>query len=56
MKAVMNVVEVAEVFRVHPETIRRRIRDRSLTPIAGFRPFRVRREEVERLLGPCLDR
>lgn len=54
----MNVSEVAEVFRVHPETIRRLIRHKKLRPIAGFRPFRVSRQEVERLLGPdpSLDR
>lgn len=52
-KAVYSVAELAERWRVHPESIRRLIRDRKLKTLTGFRPYRITFDEVRRY--ECLD-
>lgn len=53
VKACFFVGELAERWQVHPESIRRLIRDRKLKTLTGFRPYRITFDEVRRY--ECLD-
>jgi len=48
LKAVYFVHELAERWHLHPESIRRLIRERKLKPLRGFRPFRITYDEIRR--------
>lgn len=48
LKAVFTVDELAARWCLHPETIRRMIRDKKIKTLRGFRPFRVTFEEIRR--------
>jgi len=49
----LTVQEVADLYRVHPGTVRRWVRDEMVTAVrTPGRGIRVRRVEVERLLAP----
>jgi excisionase family DNA binding protein len=47
--ALLLTSEVAEIYRVHVETIRRKIRSKELNAIKVGRHWRVPRAEVERI-------
>ena len=51
--AVYSVTELADRWQVHPESIRRLIRDKKLKTLSGFRPYRITFDEVRRY--ECLD-
>lgn len=46
--AVYSVAEVADRWQVHPETVRRLIRERELKPLPSLRPYRITYDEVRR--------
>jgi hypothetical protein len=48
IQAVFAVAELAERWRVHPESIRKLIRRRELKPLRAFRPYRITYDEVRR--------
>lgn len=52
-KAVYSVAELAQRWNVHPESVRRLIRDKNLKALSGFRPYRITYDEVRRY--ECLD-
>lgn len=47
-KAVYSVAELGERWQIHPESIRRLIRDKKLKTLSGFRPYRITFDEVRR--------
>ena len=53
IKACFFVGELADRWQVHPESIRRLIRDKKLKTLSGFRPYRITYDEVRRY--ECLD-
>lgn len=48
--ALLLVEEVARRLRSHPETIRRRLRDKRLNGLKLGRVWRIERSEVERVV------
>ena len=48
LKAVFTVQELAERWCLHPESIRRMMRDKKIKPLRGFRPFRIPFDEIRR--------
>jgi len=48
IQAVYSVAELAERWRVHPESVRILIRRRELKPLRAFRPYRITYDEVRR--------
>ena len=53
VKACFFVGELADRWQVHPESIRRLIREKKLKTLSGFRPYRITFDEVRRY--ECLD-
>ena len=52
MKGYLTIKEAAEYLKVHPESIRRYVRDKKLRSYKGEKIIRFKQEDLDSLLTP----